>query len=165
LLVDALRMSFRTIALRRDPECPACGTREIRALIDYEEFCGVKKGGSSEREAGSGEWNGGVRDVTVRELAARLASGSADFDLIDVREPYEHAIAQIAGARLVPLRTLAATASSLDPSREVVLFCHHGIRSASAAEYLHGLGFRKVANVVGGIDAWSGEVDPGVPRY
>ncbi|MFL5576821.1 MAG: molybdopterin-synthase adenylyltransferase MoeB [Gemmatimonadaceae bacterium] len=165
LLVDALRMSFRTIELRRDPECPACGTREIRALIDYEEFCGLKASGGARDAARAEErQEGGVREITARELAARLASGD-DFDLIDVREPYEHQIARIPGGRLVPLRTLADTAPALDRSREIVLLCHHGVRSAAAAEYLHGLGFRNVANLVGGIDAWSDEVDPAVRKY
>jgi adenylyltransferase/sulfurtransferase len=164
-------MSFRTIQLRRDPECPACGTREIRELIDYEEFCGTKNGGDAaggKREA-EPDVGGGVREITVRELAAKLRStnGAAApaFDLIDVREPYEYAIARIPGARLVPLRTLPAAAASLDPSREIVLHCHHGARSATAAEYLQGLGFRNVWNLAGGIDAWSDEVDPGVAKY
>ncbi|HET7458308.1 MAG TPA: molybdopterin-synthase adenylyltransferase MoeB, partial [Gemmatimonadaceae bacterium] len=168
LLVDALRMSFRTIQLRRDPECPACGTREIRELIDYEEFCGTKNDGDGGRGMNEADDEaGGVREITVRQLAARLASGSggADFDLVDVREPYEHAIARLPGARLVPMRTLPAAAPSLDPAREIVLYCHHGMRSAAAAEYLQGLGFRNVWNLAGGIDAWSDEVDPGVAKY
>jgi adenylyltransferase/sulfurtransferase len=165
LLVDALRMSFRTIGLRRDPACPACGTREIRELIDYEEFCGLKSAGERESGVGNGEpGGGGVREVTARELAARLASGD-DLDVIDVREPYEHQIARLPDARLIPLRTLADAAPSLDRSREIVLLCHHGIRSAAAAEYLHGLGFRNVANLAGGIDAWSDEVDATVKKY
>ncbi|HWJ24517.1 MAG TPA: molybdopterin-synthase adenylyltransferase MoeB [Gemmatimonadaceae bacterium] len=167
LLVDALRMSFRTIQLRKDPQCPACGTREITQLIDYEEFCGMKaNGGDGGRGTGDDTGSdGGVREITVRELAAKLRSGGGDFDLIDVREPYEYAIARIPGARLVPMRTLPAAASSLDPSREIVLHCHHGARSAAAAEYLQGLGFRNVWNLAGGIDAWSDEVDEKVPKY
>ena len=172
LLVDALRMSFRTIQLRRDPACPACGTREITELMDYEEFCGTKRvepvaatAATAAREAGDGDdWSNGVREMSPRELAARLAAGD-EFDLIDVREPYEHAIARIARARLIPMRTLAASVASLDPAREVVLLCHHGMRSASAAEFLHERGFRRVWNLTGGIDAWSEDVDPGVRRY
>src|SRR5215207_8617879 len=92
LLIDALRMSFRTIQLRRDPTCPACGTREITALIDYDEFCGTKAAASASSangaaEANTGDGAGAVREITVAELAAKLRSG-ADFDLIDVREPY-----------------------------------------------------------------------------
>jgi adenylyltransferase/sulfurtransferase len=162
LLVDAMRMSFRTIQLRKDPTCPACGTREITALIDYDEFCGVKGNGDGAREADPA-W-AGVRDITPRELAAKLASG-AELDLIDVREPYEHAIARIPQARLVPMRSLPSAVGSLDPTREVVLLCHHGARSAAAAGYLHERGFQRLWNLAGGIDAWSEDVDPGVRRY
>src|SRR5512133_4318393 len=96
LLVDALRMSFRTIQLRKDPECPACGTREIRELIDYEEFCGTKAHAADAADGArpAHEEYDGVRELTVRELAAKLRAND-DFDLIDVREPYEHAIARI----------------------------------------------------------------------
>jgi rhodanese-related sulfurtransferase len=82
-----------------------------------------------------------------------------------VREPYEHRIARLEAARLIPLRTLAAAAGELDPARETVVLCHHGIRSAAAAELLRGRGFRSVRNLEGGIDAWSLDVDPSVPRY
>ena len=167
LLVDAMRMSFRTIQLRKDPQCPACGTREITQLMDYEAFCGIERADTSAngRESQDDEdWADGVREMSVTELAARLRSGDA-FDLIDVREPYEHAIARIPQARLIPMRTLAASVGSLDPGREVVLLCHHGMRSAAAAEFLREQGFQRVWNLTGGIDAWSEDVDPGVRRY
>ena len=105
-----------------------------------------------------------VRDVTPRELAGRLARGDA-LELIDVREPYEHRLAQIAGTRLIPLRSIEQAVASLDPNREVVLICHHGVRSMAAAELLQACGFTRVWNLAGGIDRWSHEVDPGVPRY
>src|SRR4051812_40281507 len=114
LLVDALRMSFRTIQLRKDPECPACGTREITQLIDYEEFCGLKRAAPNAARAASDdddEWEDGVREMSVTDLAAKLKSGD-EFELIDVREPYEHAIARIPRARLIPMRTLAASVGS-----------------------------------------------------
>jgi sulfur-carrier protein adenylyltransferase/sulfurtransferase len=153
LLMDALRMQMRTIALRRDPQCPACGTREIRELIDYEAFCA---GPAHEADA--------IPEVTPRELAEKLRRGD-DFDLIDVREPHEHAYARIEGARLVPLAAVPRAAASLDPSRELVLYCHHGMRSLAAAERLRELGFARVVNLAGGIDRWSAEVDPKVRRY
>ena len=163
LLVDALRMSFRTIALRPDPECPACGTREIRELIDYDAFCGVApappRPAHAARDAGDPH-----AALDARGLAARLAAGD-DLQLVDVREPYEHRIARLEGARLVPLRTLPDSLGTLDPGRETVVLCHHGVRSASAAEFLRGRGFRSVRNLEGGIDAWSAEVDEGVARY
>jgi adenylyltransferase/sulfurtransferase len=167
LLVDAMRMSFRTIQLRKDPQCPACGTREITQLIDYEEFCGIKRAEASSNghhASDDDDWSDGVREMSVTELAAKLRSGD-EFDLIDVREPYEHAIARIPQARLIPTRTLPSVVGSLDPRREVVLLCHHGMRSAAAAEFLHQQGFQRVWNLTGGIDAWSEEVDPGVRRY
>ncbi|MFL5581067.1 MAG: molybdopterin-synthase adenylyltransferase MoeB [Gemmatimonadaceae bacterium] len=153
LLMDALRMQMRTIALRRDPQCPACGTREIRELIDYEAFCA---GPTHEADA--------IPEVTPRELAEKLRRGD-DFDLIDVREPHEHAYARIEGARLVPLAAVPRAAASMDPSRELVLYCHHGMRSLAAAERLRELGFARVVNLAGGIDRWSAEVDPKVRRY
>jgi sulfur-carrier protein adenylyltransferase/sulfurtransferase len=156
LLVDALGMEFRTVRLRRDPECPACGTREIRELIDYEAFCGV----ASESETGDSS----VPVVTPLELAARIGRRE-DFDLIDVREPHEWAIGKLPGARLVPLGTLEEAAVALDPTRPVVVYCKAGIRGAKAVRKLQEHGFNKVANLTGGIIRWSDEVDPTVPKY
>jgi adenylyltransferase/sulfurtransferase len=156
LLVDALGMQFRTVRLRRDPECPACGTQEIRELIDYEAFCGV----TSESETGDSN----VPVVTPLELAARIGRRE-DFDLIDVREPHEWAIGKLPGARLVPLGTLEEAAVALDPTRSVVVYCRAGVRGAKAVRQLQEHGFKKVANLTGGIIRWSEEVDPTVPKY
>jgi adenylyltransferase/sulfurtransferase len=158
LLVDALRMNFRTIKLRRDPECPACGTRELKELIDYDEFCGT----ASVSEAAPPVR--GVLELPPRDLAARLRRGQ-DVDLIDVREPYEWRIGRIDGAQLMPLGGIYAWAAKLDPNREIVLYCHHGQRSRAAADFLYAQGFTRVANLTGGIDRWSAEVDPSVPKY
>jgi adenylyltransferase/sulfurtransferase len=156
LLVDALTMEFRTVKLRKDPECPACGTRTIRELIDYDEFCGV--GGANTPD------DDHVVEITPRELAARLIEG-ADVDLIDVREPGEWEIAHLHGARLVPLGTLAESLATLDSAREIVVMCRSGQRSASAARQLQAAGFRKVKNLAGGLLRWSDDVDPSMPRY
>jgi len=157
LLVNALTMDFRTMRLRRDPECPACGTRTIKELIDYDEYCGTPGGEThSDRD--------GVAEITPTELAARLRDG-ADLDLIDVREPGEWEVARLPGARLVPLGTLAASLATLDSAREIVVMCRSGQRSANAARQLQAAGFRKVRNLAGGILRWSAEVDPTVPRY
>jgi adenylyltransferase/sulfurtransferase len=94
-----------------------------------------------------------------------MQENGAAFELIDVREPHESEIARIPGAKLIPLGMLPARVAELDSSREIVLHCHHGQRSMRALEYLHGTGFRKLKNLRGGIDAWSREVDPAVPRY
>ena len=165
LLVDALRMQFRTIELRRDPDCPACGTREIRELIDYEAFCGTKASSEPTREAeAAGPERGEVGRMAPAELAARLGAAGAPL-VIDVREPYEVRVATFAGAQTVPLGQFADAAGSFDPEREVVLLCHHGMRSLQAARYLAQQGFRRVWNLEGGIDRWSLEVDPSVRRY
>ncbi len=163
LLVDALRMRFRAIELRPDPQCPACGTREITELIDYAAFCGPGSGPGDtvESAANDGEVDG---EITPRELAARLTHGD-DVQLIDVREPYEWEIARIEGARLIPLGSLARSLDELDPHRETVVHCHHGIRSAAAAELLRGAGFQRVLNLAGGIARWSDSVDPSMAQY
>ena len=158
LLVDALRMSFRTIKLRRDPACPACGTRELKELIDYDEFCGTPRVSEATPRVM------GVQELPPRDLAARLQQRE-DVDLIDVREPYEWRIGRIDGAQLMPLGGIYAWAAKLDPNREIVLYCHHGQRSRAAADFLYGQGFTRVSNLTGGIDRWSAEVDPSVPTY
>jgi len=156
LLVDALRMQFRTLKIHRDPLCPACGTREIQSLIDYEQFCGLNDEDTSVDAT--------IPELTPAQLAARIERGD-DFDLIDVREPQEWAIAQLPGARLVPLGTRPATLGSLDSAREIVVYCKGGVRSLRAATQLRAAGFRKVSNLTGGILRWSADVDPSVPTY
>jgi adenylyltransferase/sulfurtransferase len=156
LLVDALTMQFRTIQLRRDPLCPACGTHEIKELIDYEAFCGVTMNQQSDGEQ--------ISDITPRELKEKIDRGD-DMQLVDVREEWEWQIARIPGARLIPVGTIEDEASTLDPNREVVLFCKSGVRSVHAAEALADAGFSKITNVLGGISRWSQEVDPTVLRY
>ena len=104
-----------------------------------------------------------VPQLTPRELAERLASGQP-ITVIDVREPWEHGIAHLASARHIPLGALAAAEAELPRDRDVVFVCHHGARSQAAAEYFAARGIRAV-NLSGGIDAWSRDVDPTVPRY
>ena len=161
LLVDALRMHFRTIRVRRDPECPACGTHELQSLIDYDEFCNH---GPSQPRSAHPAHPMGVQELEPRDLADRLRRGER-IDLIDVREPYEWRIARIEGARLIPLSTFGAMASGLPRDRELVLYCHHGTRSRAAAEFLVQQGFSRVWNLSGGIAQWSADVDPAVATY
>jgi adenylyltransferase/sulfurtransferase len=158
LLIDALRMQFRTLQLRKDPTCPACGTREIRELIDYEDFCGLR------HAAAATATDAAVPEITPRELAARLHGDDPPL-LIDVREPHEPAIARIDGARLIPLGTLADSIPTLDAGRDIVVHCRSGARSARAVAQLQRAGFHHVWNLAGGILRWSDEVDPTVPRY
>ena len=154
LLIDALGSRFRTVGLQRDAACPACGSREIRELIDYEAFCGAARSAPAASPS----------EMTPSDLAQRVARGDAP-DIIDVREPYEWQIGRIPGARLIPLGTLHQAVASLDPNRDIVVYCHHGVRSAHAAEQLRAAGFGRVWNLAGGIDRWSAEVDARVPRY
>ncbi len=164
LLVDALAMRFRTLQLHKDPACPACGTHEIRELIDYEEFCGMRPANATASADAPGAAVGDVREVSPAQLAQRLARGDA-IELIDVREPHEWAIAHLPGARLVPLATIGDAASTLSPDSEVVVYCRSGPRGARAARVLQVAGIREVWNLAGGISRWSEEVDPSVPRY
>jgi molybdopterin/thiamine biosynthesis adenylyltransferase/rhodanese-related sulfurtransferase len=156
LLVDALSMQFRTIELRRDPECPACGTHEIRELIDYEAFCGVAADGASSEAA--------ITEISPRDLSEKMRRGD-DFQLVDVREEWEWQIARLPGARLMPLATFASAAATLDRDREVVLYCKVGARSRYAAEELAEAGFTRLTNLTGGITRWIEQVDPGLIRY
>jgi adenylyltransferase/sulfurtransferase len=154
LLYDALEMRFRELRLRKDPRCPICGDEPtIGELQDYDALCGVVP------------HEGEPDQMSVRDLADRLARGE-DLILVDVREPHELALARFPGAPLhVPLRAVPVRAAELPRDRMLVLACQKGIRSQRALEILRELGFTRLKNLAGGIDAWSREVDSSVPRY
>jgi rhodanese-related sulfurtransferase len=157
LVFDALAMTFRELRLRKDPACPLCGERpSITELQDYDALCGVTSANDEEPAAGL--------EIGARE-AAELMGRPGGAALIDVREPHEYQIARLEGAVLIPLRSLPARLAELDRSRPMVVYCHHGQRSLHAAELLRGAGFAHATSMRGGIDAWSHEVDPAVPRY
>jgi len=157
LMVDALAMSFRTLKLRKNPECPACGLHPtITKLIDYEQFCGIPAAGHQEPAVSA-------NDITPQELKRRLDAGD-DLFVLDVREPNEYQIANL-GGYLIPLGDLPKRVSELDSSREIVAHCKMGGRSAKAVDFLRQAGFKKVRNLAGGITAWSEKVDPKVPKY
>lgn len=156
LTIDVMTMAFRTIEIRRDPECPACGTREITELIDYDEFCGVAPTGEPMRSA--------VSEIQPSQLAERLEGGE-ELEIIDVREPYEWQLGHIPGARLVPLGRIAAEIPLLDKRRETILYCKVGVRSMFAAKQLADAGVSEVRNLAGGILRWIDEVDPTMTRY
>lgn len=105
-----------------------------------------------------------IRQVRASDVAERLKRGDA-LVLLDVREPDELALCRIDGARHIPLGDLPQRFSQLDPEHEIIVFCHHGKRSLMAANFLHQQGYPNVASMTGGIEAWSLEVDPRVPRY
>lgn len=153
LLVDALRVRFRELDVRRDASCSACGERpSLTRLIDYDAYCGVGAGDGTQSA-----------ELDVAELSARLEAAQAP-QVLDVREPWEWEIAHIAGSRLVPLGELASRLGELDPGADVVTICHRGARSLTAQQLLQGAGFR-AWSLVGGIDAWAAEMDPGMARY
>lgn len=106
-----------------------------------------------------------MRDLGPRDLQAHLAAAPEPPLLLDVREPWEFEICHIAGSTLVPMRGIPAALGQLDPARETVVICHHGIRSRQVAWYLERMGFTRIVNLSGGVDAWAREVDPGMPVY
>jgi sulfur-carrier protein adenylyltransferase/sulfurtransferase len=157
LLFDALAMKFRELKLRKNPDCPVCGTHPTQnGLIDYAEFCGIRG-----EEAPSNVTN--IPEITPKELKARLDKGD-DVYVLDVREPHEYQICNI-GGHLIPLGELPQRVHELDSSKEIVAHCKSGKRSAQAVEFLRGAGFKKIQNLKGGILAWSDEVDASVPKY
>src|SRR5437588_4278664 len=156
LLVDALAMKFRELKLRKNPDCPACGTHPtVTKLIDYNEFCGIR---GEEKAAESTS-----SDIQVEELKRRLDAGE-DLFILDVREPHEYQICNL-GGHLIPLNDLPRRVNELDTSREIVAHCKMGGRSAKAVEFLRQAGFTKVHNLAGGINAWAERVDPKMPKY
>jgi len=159
LLFNALKMQFRELKLQKDPSCPICGTnRTITELIDYEEFCGIRGEEAAPQAVAENE------EITVTQLKARMDRGE-DLTIIDVREPYEYAIARIPGTKLIPLGQIEERSGELDPTAEIILHCRSGKRSADALNRLKAKGFTRLKNVVGGITAWSEEIDPSVPKY
>ncbi|MEZ5387216.1 MAG: molybdopterin-synthase adenylyltransferase MoeB [Prosthecobacter sp.] len=155
LHVDTLSMRFRTLALRRDPDCPVCGEHPtITEPIDYEGFCGLSKiSMTSDLPA-----------MTVQELK-RLRDAGDDHFLLDVREPHEEAICRIDGAVLIPLGELESRIDELPQGRRILIHCKGGVRSAKAVGKLRERGFDDVWNVTGGILAWAREIDPSIPEY
>lgn len=171
LVYDALQMRFQEMVIRRDPECPLCGdSPTIRALIDYETFCAGLPAAtptSAPDEEPEGDQPAGPErpfHLPPIELQARWDRGDRPF-LLDVREPDEFELVHLPDAVLMPLGELVARSGELDPEREIVVYCHHGVRSMRAVSYLRHIGLTGARNLAGGIDAWSLEVDPTVRRY
>jgi molybdopterin/thiamine biosynthesis adenylyltransferase/rhodanese-related sulfurtransferase len=147
---EALKMKFRELKLRRDPQCPVCGDAPtITAPIDYEQFCGIAAD---------------VPAISVHDLKRKRDAREA-IQLIDVREPFEFEIARIDGAKLIPLGQLANRLHELKQNGQTVVHCHTGMRSAQAVEMLRQTGFTNVYNLEGGIDAWANEIDPAMQKY
>ncbi len=162
LLFDALKMSFRELKLRKNPECALCGDHPtIKELIDYEQFCGIVPEATEQANAGTDNW-----EMTVGELKDRLDRGDQPT-IIDVREPHEWQIANLEGygSRLIPLGQVGERIGELNRDEEIVLHCKMGGRSAKAYDILKKAGFTKIKNLKGGITAWADEIDRTMPKY
>lgn len=156
LLVDALSMRFREVKIRKNPDCPVCGTNPtVRELIDYEQFCGIR---------GEESYTGGAVPEIAPEELKRLLDGGEELQVLDVREPHEREICDLGGT-LIPIDDLPARVHELDSGRDLVAYCKSGVRSARAVEFLQSIGFRRVRNLTGGINAWAERIDPKMPRY
>ncbi len=159
LLFEALPMKFRELKLRRDPNCPICGKgATIKELIDYEEFCGVR------RDEGTSQKIDNVLEITTYELK-KIMDSKKPFTLIDVREPHEYQICRIEGSLLIPLATIAGQMNQLDQTGEIIVHCQSGKRSYEAVKFLKSMGFSKARSLKGGIKAWSEDIDPSLPVY
>jgi adenylyltransferase/sulfurtransferase len=157
VLVDALAMRFRELKVRKSPECPVCGTKTQKELIDYNQFCGIRG------EDAAAAPIAGIPEIKPVELKRRLDAGE-DIFVLDVRAPHEYQICNLHGT-LIPLGELAKRVHELDSSREIVVHCKMGGRSAKAVEFLRQSGFKRATNLTGGILAWADQVDPSLPKY
>ncbi len=160
LIYDALRMRFRELKLRKDPECPVCGdNRTVTELIDYDQFCGVAPAAAPTADAPPPS-----DDATVEQLKARLDSRDEPF-ILDVREPQEYQICNIPGSTLIPLGELPSRLHELEGRGEMIVHCKSGARSAKAVKLLREAGFGQAKNLRGGILRWIDVVDPTLPKY
>ena len=161
LIYDALKMRFRELKLRKDPDCPVCGTHPtVTKLIDYEQFCGIRPEPAAQTTgAGVSDW-----ETTSVDLKKRLDAGD-DVLVLDVREPNEYQINRIPGSVLIPLGELPRRYAELPKDRDIVAHCKMGGRSAKAVEFLQSVGFKRVKNLRGGILDWIDKVDPSQPKY
>ncbi|MGE3842057.1 MAG: molybdopterin-synthase adenylyltransferase MoeB [Vicinamibacterales bacterium] len=160
LIYDALRMKFRELKLRKDPDCPVCGTNpSVTKLIDYEQFCGVAPASAPAPEppAIEGDW-------TVQQLKSNLDAG-ANFVLLDVREPHEVQICRIDPSVRIPMGDVAKRINELDRTRDLVVYCRSGVRSGKVVAFLQQQGFSRAHNLKGGILEWIDRIDPSQAKY
>ncbi|MGD0443725.1 MAG: molybdopterin-synthase adenylyltransferase MoeB [Edaphobacter sp.] len=173
LLVDALGMSFRTLKLRKNPECPVCGPNPtVTELIDYNQFCGIAPPSevgplevARDKAVGDHPVVDGIPQITVEELKRKL-DNKEDIFVLDVREPHEYLIANL-GAPQIPVGSVESRISELAAHKndEVIVHCRSGARSQKAALILKQAGFTNVSNLTGGILAWADKIDPSMPKY
>jgi sulfur-carrier protein adenylyltransferase/sulfurtransferase len=159
MIYDALEMSYKTVRVRKDPECPICGKNpSITELIDYDAFCGAVSADAEAAASGS--------TITAAELKGMLDREDNIF-LIDVREPNEYEIVSIPGATLIPKDQFltGAALERLPHDKRIVLHCKSGARSAEALAVVKNAGFSDAVHVGGGVLAWVSQVDPSLPTY
>jgi sulfur-carrier protein adenylyltransferase/sulfurtransferase len=159
MIYDALEMSYRTVRVRKDPECPICGKNPtITGLIDYDAFCGTVSPEAQQAAAGS--------TISAKDLKEMLDRDDNIF-LVDVREPNEYEIVSIPGAVLIPKDQFLSGAAleRLPLDKRVVLHCKSGARSAECLAVVKNAGFADAAHVGGGVLAWISQVDPSLPVY
>ncbi|MCY4029908.1 MAG: molybdopterin-synthase adenylyltransferase MoeB [Acidobacteria bacterium] len=165
LVYDALRMRFRELRLRKDPDCPVCGDQPtVTELIDYEQFCGVAPAAPDTGTAGAGPAADAADEATVEQLKARIDRADGVF-ILDVREPQEFQICRIPGSTLIPLGELPKRLGELEGRGEMIVHCKSGVRSAKAVKLLREAGFDGARNLRGGILRWIDAVDPSLPKY
>ena len=164
MIYDALEMTYRTVRVRKDPDCAVCGKNPtVTALIDYEAFCGAVSEEAAEAAAGS--------TISAKDLAAMMEAGSLSAEggifLVDVREPNEYEIVSIPGAVLIPKGEFMSGAAleRLPQDKRIVLHCKSGARSAEALAVVKNAGFHDAVHVGGGVLAWVAQVDPSLPTY
>jgi sulfur-carrier protein adenylyltransferase/sulfurtransferase len=161
LIYDALRMRFRELKLRKDADCPVCGTHPtVTKLIDYEQFCGV----APHQLAAAAAPVTNADALTSRELKSELDRGD-QVVIVDVREPQEYQINRLPGSILIPLGDLPKRYVELDPNANIVTQCKSGMRSAKAQDFLRSKGFTRVRNLTGGVLGWIDQVDQSQPKY
>ena len=159
MIYDALEMTYRSVKVRKDPECPVCGKNPtVTELIDYEEFCGAVSEEAQEAAAGS--------TITARQLKDMQDAGENIF-LVDVREPNEYEIVSIPGSVLIPKGEFLSGAAleRLPQDKRVVLHCKSGARSAECLAIVKNAGFSDAAHVGGGVLSWVATIDPSLPSY
>src|SRR5215204_7827797 len=158
LLFDAWKMRFRELKLKKNRNCPICGTHPtVKELVDYEEFCGLKQTVAAEENV--------LEEISVADLNEQIKN-NPEVQIIDVREPHEFEIARIPYTNLIPLSQVVQRAKEIDPSRTAIVHCKSGVRSGKAIRALQESGYTgKLLNLKGGILAWSDEIDPRVPKY
>jgi sulfur-carrier protein adenylyltransferase/sulfurtransferase len=162
LIYDALRMKFRELKLKKDPDCPVCGTNPtVTELIDYEQFCGIAPAAT---EVAVSTSNSNETETDVKELKRKI-DAKEDFFLLDVREPNEYQIGRIPGSTLIPLGEVPQRVDEIPRDKDIIVHCKMGGRSAKAAAFLRQQGYANVKNLKGGILDWSDKIDPNVPKY